>query len=81
MAARMEKRLTDKNFLVTQIGNTNNRPIEKSGIYKITDKNLFDNLKTLAEETHIPIKEKLPEGIQVATTTDILLIIGTDFDI
>lgn len=81
MAARMEKRLTDKNFIVTQIGNSVERPIDKSGIYKISDKEISDTISSLSSETHIPIKEKLPDDVQVSSTTDILIIIGTDIDI
>lgn len=81
MAARMEKRLIDKNFIINQIGNTVERPVDKSGIYQITDKEISDTVNSLSNETHIPIKEKLPEGVQVASTTDILILIGTDIDI
>lgn len=80
MAARMEKRLTDKNFIINQIGNTVERPVEKSGIYKISELNFPDTLEALSNETHIAIQKTLPTNVQVNSTTDILVIIGSDLD-
>ncbi len=78
LAARMKKRLEDKNFLVETIGNTAERPQNQSGIYNISNKNLSDLLTALQEELRLPIKEKLPMGISATTSTDILIILGED---
>lgn len=80
MAARMKKRLQDKNFTITSIGNAEEKPIGLSGIYKISDKEMFDTTQALQEELHIPIKESLPEDITATSTTDILVILGEDIN-
>lgn len=78
LAARMKKRLEDKNFIITTIGNSEIKPIESGGIYKISDKNSFEVVQGLQQELHISIKQTLPTGVVSASTTDILVILGND---
>jgi len=80
MAARMKKRLEDRNFKITTIGNTKERPQDTSGIYNVSDKGLYSVLKALQQELHIPIKENLPVGVTPTSTTEIFIILGTDME-
>jgi len=80
LAARMKKRLEDKQFAIETIGNANVRPIAKSGIFKISSSDQTTTVNALQSELHIPIKEILPDGIKPATSTDILVLLGEDMD-
>lgn len=80
LAARMQKRLEDRGFVVATIGNTVARPQMKSGIFSTTDKYVQDTLQELENELHIPIKEKPSEEIAATSTTDILIILGEDME-
>lgn len=80
MAARMKKRLEDKKFSITTIGNSLTRPQTESGIYKITNLDTADLISALQTELHIPVKQKPPTDIQISTTTDILILLGTDIE-
>lgn len=78
LAARVKKKLIDKEFIVDTIGNAEQKPIPNSGIYKISDKAPREVLEALQTELLIPIKSKPPEGIIPTSTTDILIILGDD---
>lgn len=80
MAARMRKRLEDKNFYIETIGNTEEKPIVASGIFKLTNKNVNDIVSALQSELHIPVKEYPPENVQATSTTDILILLGGDIE-
>lgn len=81
LAARTRGRLTEKSFVVSSVGNTNIRPIEKSGVYVAKNsqmvKDVADGIK---RSLNIPIKEALPNGEAAAAGTDILVILGDDFE-
>jgi hypothetical protein len=79
LAARMKKRLEDRHFIVETIGNTLERPQTKSGIYNVSGRDLEILEKSLEEELHIPVmKSKPASGITIASSTDILVILGED---
>lgn len=80
MAARMKKRLEDKNFVITTIGNTEFRPQATSGIYLTSDKNSYEVSTALEQELHLAIRRTLPTNVKPATSTDILLLLGDDLD-
>ncbi|MFA4830584.1 MAG: LCP family protein [Patescibacteria group bacterium] len=80
MAMRIKKTLEDNGFQVTKIGNTQERPQAESGIFTISDKNPSDVLAGLQNELRIPIKQAAPYGISAASTTDILIILGENFN-
>jgi len=81
MASRMRKRLQDKGFYITNVGNTEEKPVEQSGIYQLTGKDVFDVLQALQRELRVPIKQKVPEGINiVSSTVDILVLLGADIN-
>ncbi len=78
MAARMRKRLQDKGFYVASIGNTQKRPQSDSIIYVMPDKNFDDIVNALEQELLIKKDDHLPAGIQTASSTDILIVLGED---
>ncbi len=79
LAARMRKRLQDKGFKVSNIGNTEERPQFASGIYDIVGNDDSHELVTaLQDELHIPVKQKVPDGLSATSTTEILIILGED---
>lgn len=79
LAARMKKRLEDKSFIITTIGNTTERPQTYSGIYQINNSKDLTSLKqALQQELHIPVKQNLPLGISPAPDTEILVLLGED---
>ena len=82
LAARLKQRLLDEEFYVEKVENVNPefKPFNTSGIYKISQEDSTEVMQALQTELHIPIKQIPPEGIvDVATTTDILVILGDDF--
>ncbi len=78
LAARMKKRLEEKNIIVTTIGNTTERPQMLSGIYVVSSKTVADVTTALQTELHIPIRQTPGAGITYASSTDILVILGED---
>ncbi len=80
MAARMEKRLEDKGFNITTIGNTDERPQTLSGIYQISSQDTGALTQALQQELSIPIKQTVPAGIKFASSTDVLIILGMDME-
>jgi LCP family protein required for cell wall assembly len=80
LAARMQKRLEDAGFAIATIGNTENRPYEQSGVFAIKPSAATDVMQGLMQELHIPIKESPPEGVLATSTTDILIILGDNFN-
>lgn len=80
LAARLKKELTDKNFAIMTIGNTEERPQPESGIYAVNQSStLADTLQSLSDTLGVPIKEKNDLLPLPASTTDILVIIGEDY--
>ncbi|PIZ94466.1 MAG: hypothetical protein COX81_03520 [Candidatus Magasanikbacteria bacterium CG_4_10_14_0_2_um_filter_37_12] len=80
LAARAQKKLSEDNFLVTSVGNTTERPMLESGIYSLTNKGKEDVLPALKEVLNIPIKKDLPKSEKFAHGSDILIILGENFD-
>lgn len=80
LAARAERKLEDAGIDVETIGNTEERPQAESAIVTISDHGPIDVLTGLSDELRIPIKESLPDGITPTSTTDIIVILGENFD-
>ncbi len=81
LAARTRKYLQNMQISVTNIGNTSERPLLESGIYKIKDDAPFEVMKTLQEKLQISIKQTPPPEIYpVTSTTQILVILGEDYN-
>ncbi len=79
LAARIRKRLTDKNFQIAEIGNTAERPIAGSSIFVLNAQASAEVVDALKAELNIPIKQ-LPPKDQIGTTTaDVLVLLGEDF--
>lgn len=80
MATRMKKKMEDRGFSISTIGNSNDRPQESSGIFSVSTSAPTDVLQGLVQELHIPIKEAPPIGTNYASSTDILIILGENFN-
>lgn len=80
MAARIEKRLEDASISVTTIGNTEIRPIAESGIYLLTDTAPKDVAQSITSILQIPMREVDQTKFRTATGTEILVILGEDFN-
>lgn len=79
LAARLRKRLTDAGFSVSIIGNTNLRPHFESGIYQVSEKDISKVLAALKQILDMPVKQALPKEIAADPGTDILVLIGENF--
>jgi len=81
LAARTRDVLKGTDYTITEVGNTNERPHMQSGIYNI-EKNLFLTtiLENIANKLQIPMKQDIPLGETTTTGTDILIILGEDFN-
>ncbi|EKE05508.1 MAG: cell envelope-like protein transcriptional attenuator [uncultured bacterium] len=79
MAARIESRLEKKGFNIGELGNTEERPYLLSGIYIIGNDTKTDTANALKEELGISIR-KPPNSLTFASSSDILIILGTDFE-
>ena len=81
LASRTRVYLQNKEISVKKIGNTDERPLLESGIYKIKPTAPIEVIQTLQEQLHIPIKQTPPSGIsQPTSTADILVILGEDYN-
>lgn len=80
LAARVKKKLGEKKFTVSDIGNTHERPQMQSGIFAMDASIGPDVLDSLKELLDIPLKETPPETERAATSTDILIILGENFE-
>jgi polyisoprenyl-teichoic acid--peptidoglycan teichoic acid transferase len=81
LAARAQAKIINtQEYLIWEIGNTNERPHMQSGIYNI-DNNIFLStiVENMAKELNIPIKQNLPNGETSTTGTEILIILGEDY--
>lgn len=81
LAARTRKKLSDKGFTITSVGNTNERPVPESGIYLVSERAVGDVLQALQTTLQIPVKQPPPPPLAqpIATSTDIIIILGEDF--
>jgi polyisoprenyl-teichoic acid--peptidoglycan teichoic acid transferase len=80
MAARIRQKLIREKFAITTIGNTIERPQTDSGIYIINASTPKDIIEALKQELHISIKQSIPKGETPTSTTDILVILGENFE-
>lgn len=79
LAARVRRRLENRNLAVETIGNATQRPIARSGVYKIYAKAPDSVVGTITDELQIPLNKDLPAGISAATSTEVLIVLGDDF--
>jgi anionic cell wall polymer biosynthesis LytR-Cps2A-Psr (LCP) family protein len=79
LAARVRERLRKQHYTIAEIGNTEERPQMTSGIYSLSDEPLSGVPEALKNELSIPIK-KISESVRPSTSTDILIILGEDFE-
>lgn len=80
LAVRMKKRLVDASFPVETIGNTTNRPREKSAIYLIRPASPAALADAIQRELHLPLDDTVPAAIIAASGTDILIVLGEDWN-
>jgi LCP family protein required for cell wall assembly len=79
LAARTKAELEQINLTVETLSNTEVRPQPTSAIIKLSSEELTDVLIGLQAELDIPVKQSLPTGIVHNPNTDILIILGEDF--
>jgi LCP family protein required for cell wall assembly len=82
LAARLKQRLTEDKFFVDEIGNVNPeiKPLDESGIYKVSSADSSEVTQALSDILRIPVRtEPLNPLITIASTTDILIVVGDDF--
>lgn len=78
LAARIKKRLNDKEFSNITIGNSNVRPVAESSIYLLSSPQDSNIAVAIQKELQIPLKQTIPLSVTHATSTDILIILGED---
>ncbi|EKE06512.1 MAG: putative transcription regulator [uncultured bacterium] len=84
LAARLKQRLLDEKFYVEDVGNipVEFKPFSESVIYSFAPKNkdVSPVLQALAKELNMKIETNIPQGINpVASSTDIMVVLGDDF--
>lgn len=80
LAAQAKKILEDANLPVTRVGNTPARPVSTSGIYAIIQNAVsIEQLTTIKEILNIPMQQTIPSDIIAATSTEVLVILGEDY--
>jgi len=79
LAARLKKRLEGEGFIVGDIGNTTQKPVTQSGIYRAEEDASADVIRALVNELHIPERETPPSFITATSTTQVLIVLGDDF--
>lgn len=80
LGARVKKRLTDKNMTIIALGNTTERPIMKSGIYRLQKltPDQEETLRTIEVVLKIPLRDIVPDQIIHNSHADILILLGED---
>ena len=81
LAARAQAKIENKQeYLIWEIGNTNERPHMQSGVYNI-DNNIFLStiVENIAKKLNIPIKQNIPNEETAKTGTEILILLGEDY--
>lgn len=79
LAARVRRRLENRTIMVETIGNATQKPLSRSGVYKIIPVAPDTIVTMITEELQIPLNSTLPIGIVPATSTEILILLGDDF--
>lgn len=80
LAARLQKDLVEKKFTISTIGNTPERPLAASVIYRVNHSPDFDPIVAeLKQELKINLVKDITSATTRADSTDILVIIGEDF--
>ncbi len=79
LAARVKEQLADEDITVNEVGNTQTRPIAKSGLYVLSEVSNVDTIEKIQSSLNIPLKKVLPDGEETASSTNILIILGEDF--
>jgi LCP family protein required for cell wall assembly len=80
LAAETKQKLVKTGLTVNEIKNTNKKPLQQSAIYKIDQKDIKGKkLSKLTKKLKIPIEEQHRPGIDIASSTDILVILGRDY--
>jgi polyisoprenyl-teichoic acid--peptidoglycan teichoic acid transferase len=79
LAARLKETLAQKGYTVSTLGNTKEKPIQKSGMFAVSPRAPITVLHTLAKETRIPVLEHPATSTLYASSTDILIILGDDW--
>ncbi|NCO04714.1 MAG: LCP family protein [Candidatus Magasanikbacteria bacterium] len=79
LAARAKKQLVDKQVIIQDIGNTNERPVPQSGIYIMSDSVSPEVVDLLKQTLSISVREGNAPSSSVREDTDILVILGEDF--
>lgn len=80
LAARVKEKLIKENIIATEIGNTQIRPISESGIYVLSTISNADTIEKIQTTLNIPLKNSLPSPEQSASSTNILIILGDDYN-
>lgn len=78
LAAHIKKQLEGRGIIITTLSNSETRPQATGGVYNLSNKDLLDQIQILKDELKLPIKKDLPAGVTVASTTDILVLLGED---
>ncbi len=80
LAARLQKDLVEKKFTISTIGNTVERPVSQSVIYRVNHSPEFDKtVQEIKKELGITLVKDITKDVEKADTTDILVIIGENF--
>lgn len=81
LAARVKKSLELEKLEVPHIGNAITRPQVKSGIYNISNApQNADIIQKLQQTLALPILQNPPEGITTESDTDVLIILGENYN-
>ena len=78
LAARTKKQLEDTGIGVSTLGNTDERPVMQSALY-VLDPFGQDTAQAIKATLDIPIK-KSHDGISFTTGTQVLVILGADYE-
>ncbi len=79
LAARVKKTIEEKNIPITTVGNTNTRPIIKSGIYVLNKDIPKDIQQHITTQINLPQVYTSPPSSTIPENTDMLIVLGEDF--
>lgn len=78
-AAILKKQLEDKKYIVGEIGNSVKRPQTKSTIYILKQNSSEEFVSSLQKELGFVVEKTAPQGENYSNNSDILVVIGEDF--
>ncbi|MDP2692954.1 MAG: LCP family protein [bacterium] len=79
LAARVKELLLEQNLEIGEISNTLSRPVAESSVYVMSTIKNTETIEKIQATLNIPLQNTIANNEEIASSTDILVILGDDF--